>query len=464
MENEEVDETQVANNQLANQGHKLPEQSRLPSCPIPRPFSFEHLIHQWQPMGFRVVLNLPFVGNDQDYLFAIRNGPFIPLLFKSYLDSDVDTSEEDGSGRPVYTSRQLNQTRLYSSYAFNNMRPVIHAGKNYAPVKPDDPSGNLNYSVYITQYDQPPALATLSTMFRKWRGTMHYRIRVVSGFTTQGYIFSSLIRNSPANVGVYPTQGYVPGVMREDSSYRESMMNSYVMGDTAMFRHFEVEVPFEYPVPYYDQYNWIGNRSRPAQNFMRYDKAPSSDYTTALRSIRNEPHGDNYVVFGLRGRLESGIEKSQITFEIEYRAGEDFQFADPFLPYNDNYLTPYVDAVENVDIKTIQVPSLDYQTDGLGPYIKSDSQLDKLRYNSHYVQPKPVEATTTRRPIAETPVTRVVDNRLVYEGNRMRRRNPRSLDTEDELEGYDTVDTSPAISKLLQTLSKTTLGSSSRTD
>ena len=78
MNNEEPQLTQVANIQIASSGHKLPEQAQVAQCSIPRPFGFEHLIHQWQPMGIRVTLNIPFVGNDRDYLFAIRNGPFIP--------------------------------------------------------------------------------------------------------------------------------------------------------------------------------------------------------------------------------------------------------------------------------------------------------------------------------------------------------------------------------------------------
>lgn len=368
MENEEPTVTEAANEQIAVGGHKLPEQSRVPSCPIPRPFSFEHLIHQWQPMGFRVTLNLPFTGNDQDYLFAIRNGPFIPLFQKVYTDTSSYTNSETSDDWPDLNTRDLSRVDTYTSYAFNNMRPVMHAGKQYDLVKPD-----TEEAVYISQFDQPPILASLATMFRKWRGTMHYRIRVVSGFTTQGYIFASLIRNSPAAIGVYPTQEYTPGIFREDSSYREAMINSYVLGDTAMFRHFEVEVPFEYPVPYYDQFNWIGNRSRPAHNFGTFLHLQSELRSVPIRALRNEPHGDNYIVFGVRGRLESGIDKSQIAFELEYRAGDDFQFSDPFLPYNENYLTSRDSAMINKDVAIIQVPADTYETDGLHAFKKKSA-------------------------------------------------------------------------------------------
>lgn len=375
VDNEEPQATQIANNQIASEGHKLPEQSRVPECDIPRPFGFEHLIHQWQPMGIRVTLNLPFTGNDQDYIFAIRNGPFIPTLFYQYFDTSAEASF-DVNGVLDPKTRKLGANDTYESYAFNNMRAVLHAGPNYKQIKPD------SSAVYITQFDQPPILSSISTMFRRWRGTMHYRVRTVAGFTTQGYIFSSLVRNSPGIIGLYPTQNYVAGVSREDSSYRESMINSYVMGDTAMFRHFEVQVPFEYPVPYYDQYNWIGNRSRPADKFMYGRKTDVISSVSRLRNINNEPHGDNFVLIGLRGKLESSVQNSQITFELEYRAGDDFQFSDPFLPFNKHYLIPqstYLKIVPNV----IQVPGTTYVSDGLHGFKPMTSPAESLVRDLH---------------------------------------------------------------------------------
>ena len=218
MNNEEPQLTQVANIQIASSGHKLPEQVQVAQCSIPRPFGFEHLIHQWQPMGIRVTLNIPFIGNDRDYLFAIRNGPFIPDYQHQYTDSVVYKGDETGA-----------KTMVYNSYAWNNMRNVIHAKPSW--IKDADPG---NDSIYITQYDSPPLLSSLSTMFRKWRGTMHYRIRTVAGFTTQGYPFVSMVRNTPSAIGVYNQFEILPSIQRQDLSYKESMTNSYVMGDMAM--------------------------------------------------------------------------------------------------------------------------------------------------------------------------------------------------------------------------------------
>lgn len=424
MSNEEPQTTQQQNIQLPSESHKLPEQSKIPDCSIPRPFSFEHLIHQWQPMGIRVTLNLPFTGNDQDYLFAIRNGPFIPTLFYQYKDSSAQTEfDKDNVLDP--SKRKLTTMDTYNAYAFNNMRPVLHAGPKFHKVDA------TKSAIYITQFDQPPILASLATMFRKWRGTMHYRVRTVAGFTTQGYIFSTLVRNSPGIIGVYPTQSYVPGIQREDASYRESMINSYVMGDTAMFRHFEIEVPFEYPVPFYDQYNWIGNRCRPANNFMWAKQDGKDRQIKRIRNINNEPHGDNYLLFGLRGKLESSVQNSQITFELEYRAGDDFQFAEPFLPYNNHYQIPYSDIMEK-PVKIIQVPSTTYYTDGLHEFIPNDTASSRMLQASASL---PIPDNVTPLPRISLPVHNPISTNNPTQRNQ--RRTPRDL---GDLIGQDEVD------------------------
>nr|UMO75691.1 MAG: putative capsid protein 3 [Polycipiviridae sp.] len=419
IENEEPEATQIANLQISSASHKLPEQSQVSTCQIPRPFGYEHLIHQWQPMGVRVILNLPFTGNDKDYIFAIRNGPFSPNLNYSYPDSTIGAeAQKDAPTVPDENRRNLTQSKLYSSYAFNNMRPVIAAGPRITSVKDGD------NAIYITYFDQPSTLAGLSHMFRKWRGTMHYRIRTVAGFTTQGYIFSSLIRNVPGQLGIFPTQSVTLSPPREDESYREAMLNSYIMGDTAMFRHFEFQVPFEYPVPYYDQFAWIANRTRPARNFISLNDLSNKQ---KLRPLAGDPVGDNYILIGVRGRLESSVENGQIAFEIEYRAGDDFQFSDPFLP-NDNSFRP-ASGWHATKVPIYTIPSKQYTTDGLQGFnvagqsekvevkreIVTEKPSDNLR--PVYVAPNPLPQTirntpTLRRRARDTGVDEVDDDDL----------------------------------------------------
>lgn len=287
--------TEISNVQVLGFGHKLPEQARIASCSIPRPVSFSSWICQWQPMGIRVVVNLPFVGNDRDFLFAIRNGPLIPRWDHTY----------------------LTQNGNHRQYAWNNMRNVIIAPFRES-IYSDKPS------VFITQYDYPPPLASMALSFRKWRGTMHYRIRTVAGFATQGYVFVSSVKNTIMPCGVFDEYKTPPALWRQDGSYKEAMMNSYIMSDTSMFRHVEASMLFEYPVQWYDQYAWIDRRvSHDSINCSSDGPVPETYF---------EPHGDNFLVMCVRGDLAATQEGAQIAFELEYRADENFQFSDPGLP------------------------------------------------------------------------------------------------------------------------------------
>lgn len=274
--------TNVIDEQSSFTGHKLKEQQQIDDCEIPRPFDVDHLMHQWQPMGIRVVVNLPIIGNDSDFLFLIRNTPYIPYYFPT------NTSDTDNY-----------------IYRLNNMRNVIHGQYNTNMVV--NPPG-----VVITQYDAPPVLASLARSFRRWRGTMHYRIRTVANFTQQAYLIATVLKNRPIDVGKYNSWWTNPRILRKDDSFRESMLNSYQMGDISLLRHYELAVPYEYPTQYYDMANWISNRG-------------AGPY-----AITNEPHGDNWIAIGFRGAIAAQT-TGQISFELEYRAGEDFQFSDPFL-------------------------------------------------------------------------------------------------------------------------------------
>lgn len=165
------------------------------------------------------------------------------------------------------------------------------------------------------------------------------------------------------------------------------------MGDTAMFRHFEFQVPFEYPVPYYDQYAWIGNRSRPARNFASVD---SPFNPLHIRPLYGDPVGDNYILIGLRGRLESSVENAQIAFELEYRAGDDFQFSDPFLP-NAAHMVPNRPALQS-PVPILTIPSKDYTTDGIGTYVKITGQQASVVEKREVSNLKPIPRMLTNTP------------------------------------------------------------------
>lgn len=356
MNNEESLLSPASNDTVSTTGTPLPEQTKQAVRCVPRGISMLNLIHQWQPMGLRVLIDLPFVGNDSDVLFFIRNGPFIPRWDKDYKDSSPDKADP-----PLPT-----QPGNLRQYAWNNMKN-LWLGKTF------DSVDYGKSGVHFTQYDYPPFLSTLAMAFRKWRGDMQYRFRVVSGFTTSGYIIIAPFKNLLSPIACYDEYKNHPAIVRQDASYREAMMNSYVMGDTSMYRHAEITCPFEYPVPYYDQYQWMARRVSPNSNCTT-DLLKGEDPNNIGFIQTMEPHGDNFIGYMLRGAIGTGQTGSQISIEMEYRAVEGFQFADPGLPPY-GFTRPYstmasLTSTEPYDkIKT--VPSHDYTSDGWGKISKN---------------------------------------------------------------------------------------------
>lgn len=338
----------AANQTLGTTGKDLPEQTRVASRVVPRPMTILSLIHQWQPMGIRIVVDLPYIGNDQNFLFLLRNGPFIPRWDYIYDDSKPD------EGKP-----KLDVNKQMKQYAWNNMRNVWFGS-------PLDKYTWGKSGVKITQYDYPPSLATLAACFRRWRGDMQYRFRVVAGFATQGYTIIAPVKNVFSPILIYDEYYTFPAITRQDCSYREAMINAYVMADTSMFRHAEVTVPYEYPAPWYDQYNWMMHRVSP-KSYATNVNSGSVDRNKPTNIITTEPHGDNWIGFGLRGKIETTQTGGQIVIELEYRAQEGFQFADPGLPMKD-FVTPYQTTINDTAhkydaIKTVPDPEL--TSDGL---------------------------------------------------------------------------------------------------
>lgn len=340
MNNEEPSQTAEVQ-PLVTKTIELPLQASTSGPTIPRPISVFSSIYQWQPMGIRVTLKLPFVGDDWGYLFVLRNGPFIPR-----------------HGKPV-TGQMVRDVGVY---AYNNMRNVFLAPKADFRVVNQLTKFPENYPISCTTYDFPPMLSTMSQCFRRWRGDMQYRIRVVAGFGTQGYLIGSILKNEIMPVGIYNEYAETPLVTRNDFSYRELMAHGYVMSDTSMFRHLELTVPYDYPTPFYDQYDWIAHRVQPDFIGTVQDPKPRPEYFSS-------PHGDNFIIMALRGSIDAQS-TTTMQFELEYRAVEGFQFAEPGLPPEDALLSR-TSFVKNGSITLVKtIPDSTLTSDGIGKISK----------------------------------------------------------------------------------------------
>lgn len=255
--------------------------SSLPSEDV----DFDTIIRRWQPMGYRVTINLPFVSDDITPLFAIKNGPYIP------------PNEHSVQGAFTYNTR-------------------------YHPIYPLPAETSAGTSVTVTRYDSAPSLAIASWAYRFWKGSMKYRLRNVANFISQGYIVTSVARqlypielhnNPPIVPSLATSHRFIPGLI---SGYRAYQQNSYSMADLSMYRHIECEVPYEYPLPYYDTYRSLNELTARMRTWVDTD---NNDI---------EPNmGDNFVVVYARGALNSPTSGAQVTFELEYCPGDDFMFS-----------------------------------------------------------------------------------------------------------------------------------------
>lgn len=287
----EKERTDVIDQQMIIDATNLPEQPGIPHGTNPNTFDMNHYIRTWQPMGIRVLLNLPFVGDDSTPIFFIRVNPHIPYyqnLSPSYI------------------------------YTLSNTFPIILGSRKTSLITDD-------LGIQVTQYDNPPPLAVLSRSFRRWRGGMQYRIRTVGNFTQQAYLQSWPIYNRVPSVGIHNPYATNPILPLKDDTFMEGMLNSYVMSDLSFQRHIEVQAPFQYPTKYFDQFQWLKRTVTPPT----YTK-DEDGVITVTSPPDNSPTGENWIAVAVRGTIATQS-TGQISFELEYRGGDDFQFADPFL-------------------------------------------------------------------------------------------------------------------------------------
>lgn len=277
---------------------------------------FITIITRWQPMGYRVVINLPFVNDDINPLFAIKVGPYIP---------------------PVYQWRE--PITLSSS-------PVTN-GSLFSPIYPSPSTlSSTSVAVTCTRYDNPPSLAVAAAAHRFWTGSMKYRLRCVSNFTAQGYVILTTAKGLVGDeVQVYDdststattltlatNHRSIPGV---DVGAKRWMGNGYVMSDISMFRHNEIQIPYEYPLPFYDTYRNLEETVLRSQGIVAEVNCP-----------------DNFILVYARGGITSPTAGAQVVYELEYCPGEDFQFSQEF-SFSGTYL-----EVNNYNTTNLLVSSI----------------------------------------------------------------------------------------------------------
>jgi len=242
----------------------------------PELFDIESITRRWQPTGYRVIVKMPYVSDDYNPMFGIVVNPYLPC-----------------------------QSTSNSKY-YSPIYPLPNTSTGLVTENTED------IPIQIVRYDLPPPLSMLSTAFKFWSGSLKYRLRVVSGAFSQGYIVAGVKK------GIQPTylwpgatldHGTLQDCWRQstsiDNSYSDFMINSYTMSDLALYRHLEIEVPYTLATPLFDQSNFLANLSTTTR---------IQPYLIPL----------DMIIVGARGTMTPTTGTTELVIEVEYCGGDDF--------------------------------------------------------------------------------------------------------------------------------------------
>jgi hypothetical protein len=300
----------------------IPDTRNLPEQPVTSiKFASDNQVEfldtsiRYQPVGQRLVIQLPYITDDNQPILAVRISPFMG-------DSPISAAR---GGKNVY------YTPFYPLPG--NEHVIIN--------KP---------AVYMVKYDHPPALHYLACAHRFWRGSIKYLFRCVSNFTVQGYMRCGVIKgtisqeiitdfsdigNSLAN-----TNRKVWGC---NDGNRRLTANAFVRSDLSMFRHIEVECPYENTEPFVDHYRWLSHLG----DCMANSSVNQGSYMPP----------DNFIILAAGSPLTSPVEGSQLIYDIEIAAGLDFQVATEYF-YSKSMIQSRLTGFH--DGKDIQYPNAPY--------------------------------------------------------------------------------------------------------
>jgi len=329
---------------------------------------WQTLMQQWHPTGYRVSVNLPYISNDRTGMFAIRVNPYIPWLGERVVDV---------------------------GQRWKNFTWIRHDILSGVPT-----TGNiLTSGITISQHSPPPIISSLAYAHRFWKGSMKFRLRVLTDMRASGTLVAFAARNLPRYFGEINPFSSQWNYWAPDDSYLSWMANSYVESDVSFNRHLEILVPWELPVEWYDQWQMLNSiHSRVSEAYAE----GSSLYDRMMQ------HGDTWLVVATRGVI-SATTDSTMRIEIDYALGSDFQFSIPFVPPIFSTLTEKEVAsefalatVQQILLRTAPKPAL---VDGLSPnfYTWSQRTQESKEKKPKLPDTKVTDITPKPKPPATTP-------------------------------------------------------------
>lgn len=262
----------------------LPSSTTMNNADVP--VEIYDVLRKFQPLGIRVEVKTPFIGDDTQPLFAIKCDPY----------------------------QQVDMTGP-------NIVPI------YSPIYPMPGTEDMNVynpSVVATIYDYPPPIAYAVAGHRFWRGSLLYHMRVVSTFITQGYLRIGIIKGQCATEINTSGEAFGTG-LRENhrivtgchTGNRDAMAHAFQRIDMSMFRHADIVVPYDHALPFRDT-------DRELKELAWANTALEPQIT---KNVICKSDTDTFIVVYPCGPISSGAEGSFINFEFEIAAGPDFELS-----------------------------------------------------------------------------------------------------------------------------------------
>lgn len=279
---------ELRNNFLADKSQDEINQTNNVITPIDktRAISIIGQIHNWQHCGIAVTFVLPMTNINNSSIFALENRPFaVPLKY-------------------LYQSKHFVDTEIVAFWQNNRMWHV--------PISIDSPDmfiqDNIGKGISVKEFGTMPFLSLMLLHHYMYRGAISFKIVQINNFTTQGKIAVSVRPNvaRPRLKGNWFSQRTPYDI--EPYSSRINRDTDHTILDIGRDSQTDILVPFR------DNYEW------------------KSIYQN---SIIDSSQGENPVAqgnvmfFEPMGTLDISAGSKEVTFEIYFKAEEDFELSFP---------------------------------------------------------------------------------------------------------------------------------------
>lgn len=257
-------------------------------------FSLMATIFTWQPVGLRVVIDLPSITDNVNPLAIFVANPL--------------------QMHPYYILRRFPLPGTTIGFLQNNL--ITAFTPNF-----------YNPGVVFTWYGPPCLMAIFGMIYRRWRGPIKFMLRATGSFVNFGNVTMSPSYNTNIPPQVcelqYPNAtGAAPkAAILHSFGYSDSQQNSTVISDVSSQRHMQVEVGYNLSYPWFDQFQYFAD-------CLPLDTPALTNTMLAGTRVGNFQHSCAVLSNLNTISATTSAGGNFIAYELYMAAGEGFEFSD----------------------------------------------------------------------------------------------------------------------------------------